>query len=221
MDKKKYIALITKQLNNFWDFEMSEVFYSAMERAMERFKLCSSALTGVKELTKEEIELNPYHTVQYGIFLYYLSNELGRMNSCEDAAKVYYLNKIMHGVDWYFEIKLPVHFWAEHPIGGVLGRAQYGDYFFVYQGVTVGGNPKDDIIYYPTLGNRVIMYANSMVIGKSNIGNNVILASNTYVKDENIPDYSIVFGRSPNLVVKRISKEEMEKRVSHIWQERK
>jgi serine O-acetyltransferase len=46
------------------------------------------------------------------------------------------------------------------------------------------------------------MLSNSKIIGDSNIGDNVIIAANTYIKDTNIPNNSIVFGSSPNLVLK-------------------
>ncbi len=51
-------------------------------------------------------------------------------------------------------------------------------------------------------GDRVILYSGVTVIGKSKIGDNVVLSANTYVKDENIPSNTIVFGASPNLVFK-------------------
>ena len=64
----------------------------------------------------------------------------------------------------------------------VLGRASYGDYFFVYQGVTVGGNKG----LYPVIGKNVVMYSHSKILGKSRICNNVIVSANTYIKDEDI-----------------------------------
>ncbi len=54
----------------------------------------------------------------------------------------------MHSVDWFYAVDLPVHFLCEHPLGSVLGKASYGDYFLIYQGTTVGGSIKGDIIYY-------------------------------------------------------------------------
>lgn len=62
-----------------------------------------------------------------------------------------------------------------------------------------GGN-KDK---YPILGQKVKMFSNSKVIGNSTIGDNVIIAANAYVKDTDIESNSIVFGMSPNLIVKK------------------
>ena len=40
------------------------------------------------------------------------------------------------------------------------------------------------------------------MIGDTTIGDNVIISANAFVKDEVIPSGSIVFGQSPNLIVK-------------------
>jgi serine O-acetyltransferase len=42
-----------------------------------------------------------------------------------------------------------------------------------------------------------------MILGNSKIGNNVILGAGTCIKDDDIPDDSIVFGSSPNLIIKK------------------
>lgn len=118
---------------------------------------------------------SPYHSGQYSIFLYYLANTIFQSGGdCKLATKLYYLNKIMNSVDWYYEIQLPEYFGVEHPIGSVMGRAQYTSGFFFFQGCTVGGDkgiePK-----YPKIGENVILYSNATVLGNVTIGNNVVV----------------------------------------------
>jgi len=123
----------------------------------------------------------------------------------------------MNSVDWFYSIKMPDHFGAEHPLGSVVGRAQIGDYLFLYQGTSIGGNRKKGIIYYPIIGHHVLMYSNSKVLGKSKIGNNVIFSSNSYVIDKDVPDNSIIFGSSPDLVIKTMTENEIRHRMNQIW----
>ncbi len=123
----------------------------------------------------------------------------------------------MHANDWFYQIELPTHFLAEHPIGSVLGKAAYGDYLFIYQGTTIGGNRKKGKLFYPILGNNVLLYANSMVLGDTKIGNNVVISADTYLLDENIPDNCIVFGKSPNIKIKVKTEQYMKDMTSHIW----
>lgn len=136
------------------------------------------------------------------------------------AETVYYLNKILHSVDWFYEIELPSHFMVEHPLGSVLGRANYGDFLFIYQGVTVGGNisSSNGVPVYPTLGNNIILFSDAKVLGDVHVGNNVIFGANSYVINEDIPDDSMVFGMSPNLVIKH-EPEKIKEYMKRIWKQ--
>lgn len=151
------------------------------------------------------VKFNPYHSVQYMTFLYYLSNELQRQHYSNVLCdKVYYLNKIMNCVDLFYAIDLPDVFSAEHPVSSVMGRASYSNGFFFYQGCTVGGSmDKEGIINYPIIGENVRMFSNSSILGKCIIGNNVKIGAGAIVKNQDVPDNTIVFGESPNLVIKR------------------
>ena len=72
---------------------------------------------------------------------------------------------------------------------------------------------------YPEIGKHVVMYSNSKILGESKIGNNVIISANTYIKDEIIPSNCLVFGNSPNLIIKEKNENDIEKMCSHIWKE--
>jgi serine O-acetyltransferase len=158
--------------------------------------------------------ISVFHSGQYSIYLYYLANTIYKKSGdTELASKIYYLNKILHSVDWFYAIELPSYWGVEHPVGSVLGRAKYDDGLFIYQGCTVGGNKKR----YPSLGRNVIMYSNSTILGNCNVGDNVIIATGTTVKDQDIPNNSIVFGESPNLVIKEKSEESINELIDEIW----
>lgn len=196
-----------RQINSFFSCsdEESHVIDKYLDRALERAEKCFQGIDNKYwRISLDEVKFNPFHSVQYMTFLYFLANEL-YCNGCSSmlSDKLYYLNKTMNGLDMYYAIELPDVWSAEHPVGSVLGRAKYGDGFFFYQGCTVGGNKgKDGVLYYPVIGRNVRMYANSSIIGRSHVGDNVILGAGALVKDEDIPSNSIVFGQSPNLIIK-------------------
>lgn len=176
-----------------------------IDKALERVERCFQGVDNKYfKIESGGVRFNPFHSVQYMTFLYTIANELYR-NGVSSALsdKLYYLNKVMNGLDMFYAIELPEVWSAEHPVGSVLGRAKYGDGFFFYQGCTVGGNRgKDEVLHYPVIGKNVRMYANSSLIGKCNVGDNVILGAGALVKDTDIPSNSIVFGQSPNLIIK-------------------
>ena len=144
---------------------------------------------------------NPYHSVQWMTFLYYLSHNLylWESNLCD---KVYYLNKIMNSVDLFYAVELPDIWTAEHPLGSIMGRAHYSNRFFFMQGCTVGGTGLMGKEVYPYLEENVCMYANSTIVGDCHIGKNVKIGAGALVKNQNVPDNTLVFGQSPNLIFK-------------------
>ena len=195
---------LCNQINSFFSCSEKErqTLNIYFDKALERAEICFLGINNKYwTLPNGEVKFNPFHSVQYMTFLYFIANELYRNNvSSLLSDKLYYLNKIMNGLDMYYAIELPKVWSAEHPVGSVLGRAQYGDRFFFYQGCTVGGNHG----IYPNIGRNVKMFAHSKIIGNCKIGDNVKIGAGCLIKDENIPENSIVFGQSPNLIIKKI-----------------
>ncbi len=213
LSKAELIKYVDKQLDNFFPVECESVAV-CIEPALDRLEKCFLPTANKYYRTSDgEVRFSLLHSGQYSIFLYYLSNEAYQLGKIQLASKIYYLNKALNGVDMFYEVNLPSVFDVEHPLGTVLGRASYSDCFFAFQGCTVGANKG----IYPTLGKNVIMFANSTVLGDSHIGNNVVFSEGSYVKDEDIPDNCIVFGRSPELVLKKQSDEYMQNIFSKRW----
>ena len=57
----------------------------------------------------------------------------------------------------------------------------------------MGGTGKDKYKRHPDLGNNVIVGAGAKVLGPIKIGNNVLIAANSFVNFD-VPDNSIVIG---------------------------
>ncbi len=208
IEKNQLLSLLTTQLKNFLieEEEKNEIVDNldeAIARLEECFKDSSNKYYSREIDGNREGFFNPFHSVQYMIFLYILANTIYLKGSktfiCD---KLYYLNKMLNGVDLFYQVSLPIHFGAEHPVGSVIGRAKIGDYFYFYQNVTLGGVIKDGCEVYPQLGCHVEMCSNSSVLGDCIIGDNVIIGAGAIVKNQNIPDNSIVFGYSPNIIIK-------------------
>jgi serine O-acetyltransferase len=214
LSKEELIVHVNRQLsNNFGQCENIEQF---IDITLERVETCFQATRNkyYRKTIKADVYFSPYHSGQYSIFLYYLANTIYKSGDVSNlASKVYYLNKIMHSVDWYYEIELPEYFGVEHPVASVLGRAVYNDGFFFYQGCTVGGNKGK----YPRLGKNVILYSNVTVLGDAKIGNNVVISTGSTIIGEVIPDNSLVFGSSPNLIIKPKDEEYINKIISNFW----
>ena len=127
-----------------------------LEAAYKRALYCFSRNTN-KYFKKGTIDV--HHTGQYAILLCYLARVAFEAGDRETADRVYALNKALHGFDIFYEVELPNVFFMEHPVGTVLGRAQYSDRLFLGQNVTVGGNKG----CYPTIGENVCLHAGCII----------------------------------------------------------
>ena len=189
---------------------MPSCHIESMKKAVAVCKRNFSERNSSAYCCKEGININ--HTVQYSLFLYYFSHQLYIDRAEDYAGKVYYLNKIMHANDWFYATDLPIHFGADCAWEGSI----WG--LFIYQGVNVGGNI-DALgnLHYPVLEDHILMFSDSKILGHSHIGRYVIFSANSYVINEDIPDYSIVFGQSPNLICKSRSESEISKYFDRLW----
>ncbi len=209
--------ILFRQLENFWDEWDEEVINRQIPEALEQMNKNYSMAASKQRYKDGNMVFDPMYTGTWAIFLYKLSRLLFLEGNNKEAECIYYLNKVLHSVDWFYQTELPLHFMAEHLLGSVLGRARYSDYLFVYQGTTIGGNRKGDVLYYPKVGENVVLYANATVLGNTLIGNNVIISANTYIINENIPNNCIVFGHSPNIIIKEQSEMKIKELTEHIW----
>jgi len=203
ISKEAILKLMISQISSFFSISTEEIetINILSDEVFGRCDRCFSKNKNKYYSKNGETYFNPFHSGQYNVFLYYFSNTIFKKakQQIRLADKVYYLNKIMHSCDLFYEIELPEYFMLDQPIGAVLGRANYGNFFKFTQNCTVGNNKN----IFPTIGEHVNMAANSMVFGNSKIGDNTIIGAGAIVKDEDIPANSLVFGHSPNLIIKK------------------
>ncbi|AWK61917.1 serine O-acetyltransferase [Helicobacter cinaedi PAGU611] len=194
----KVLLLVQGQIDVFFSrLDSLKLESSDVKRALDAFWRCNKQICLKYYETQLSIE-DFYHTDKYATFLYFLSHSLYKADKAKLATKVYYLNKILHGIDIYYEICLPEVFYLTHPVGSVFGRAGYGNYLCVYQNCTIGGDTRDGEICYPTLGEGVVLCASSKVIGKCQVGDNVIFGANAFIINTDVPSNSIVVGSYPH-----------------------
>ena len=197
---KELFAMTKHQLESFFPVSEAEsmLLTQCIDSVLERVEYCFSRTPNKYYSRDGETFFNPFHSGQYCIYLYFLSRTVWKEGNSILADKVYYLNKIMNGCDMFYEVELPEFFMLDHPVGSVLGRAQYGEGFTFGQNCTIGNNRG----IYPVIGKDVELCANASILGNCHIGDNVTIGAYACVKDQDIPANSIVFGQSPNLIIK-------------------
>ena len=99
---------------------------------------------------------------------------------------------------WHIEIPYSVNIgrglYVGHPFGITINpNASIGENCNIHKGVTIGQENRGKRKGAPTIGNCVWIGINSTIVGGVNIGDDVLIAPNTYVNID-IPSHSVVFG---------------------------
>ena len=178
----------TLQINKFFNY------------TLERVEHCLSKVNNKYYLNKKKFKFNHLNSDHYCVYLYFLSNSL--YNNKVDkkiCEKTYYLNKLLNGIDMFYEVELPDIFHVVHPLGTILGRAKYSNFLTVYQNCTVGSNTKKS----PSLGKYLTLRPGSAILGNSKVGNNCQMASKAIMIDQKLSDNTTYFGNPKNFFLKR------------------
>lgn len=167
---------------------------SAFSTALDRVEYCFTRIHR-KYYNEGVLELNHINGDHMASFLYFFANTLWREKTDIGlATRLFYLNKILHGIDLFYSVALPDIFMLVHPVGTVLGHARYQDYLVVYQNCTVGAVTT----VYPSFGRGTILYSRTSVLGACVLGDDVVMAANAVVIDREVPSSIVVVGQHPN-----------------------
>jgi serine O-acetyltransferase len=194
IDDAGLASYLSRQLNAFFPdgrVVTDEQIRTLLPEALARTEHCFSRVNSKYFFDGRSTVFDHLHGDQYAMFLYLAANTAHRMGLGEGLpSKLFLLNKTLHGIDAYYEVDLPSVFLFVHPLGTVLGRGRYGDYFLVYQGCGVGSN--HDV--YPTLDEFVTLRPGSFVLGRSHVGRHSTLAAGAMLIDTDLPGDTVYFG---------------------------
>ncbi|KJR96353.1 MAG: hypothetical protein VR65_28715 [Desulfobulbaceae bacterium BRH_c16a] len=186
--REDLLQYVTVQLETFFpdgQTGIRQILDTCMDEALARLECCINA---VKMWRQGEFDY--LHSSQYAIFLYFLSNTLWRREGSQRiCAKLFFLNKSLNGIDCFYEIEMPEIFFIGHSVGIVLAKATYGNYLVLYQNSTVGKNHG----VAPVIGEGVIMYPNTAIIGASHVRNGSVISQGVSVINRETPGHCLVF----------------------------
>lgn len=84
-------------------------------------------------------------------------------------------------------------FWGHFQSITINPKTVIGKYCSIYKGVTIGQEMRGQRAGCPTIGDKVYIGINATVVGRITIGDDVLIAANTFVNCD-IPSHSVVFG---------------------------
>lgn len=112
------------------------------------------------------------------------------------------------GIDIHPDATIGEGFVIDHGTGVVIGAtAILGKNVKIYQGVTLGAksfatdesnNPIKGIPRHPIIGNNVVIYSNSTILGRVNIGDDAIIGGNLWVTRDVAPGEKLIQAKADN-----------------------
>jgi serine O-acetyltransferase len=153
---------------------------TALPAALQRTRRC---IAGVRAWQAGDFD--PLVSGQYASFLYLLGNELwARHDDAATATRLFLLNKSLHGLELFHEVELPEVFFLSHTPGLVFAKASYGNRLVVHQACTIGRKVGGE---RPVLGERVVLFPGSMVIGCCHVRDGSVVAPGVCLVDTDTP----------------------------------
>ena len=118
------------------------------------------------------------------------------------ARSISQISRGLTGIEIHPGAQIGKRFFIDHGMGVVIGEtAEIGDNVMLYHGVTLGGTGKDKIKRHPTVGDNVLIGAETIVLGPINIGSNTKIGAGSVVL-EDIPANVTAVG-SPTKIVRK------------------
>lgn len=191
-DLKHYVSM---QLERFFPdsymFKGNDVD-SAFELALERLEYCYKYIAIPTYNSGMQTFFSHLHGDQYSQFLYFLSNSLWSISENKPICdKIIQLNRMLSGMFYSYNSGLPDIFYWSHPVGTVLGKAKYSNFFSVRQNCTVTTQEPDSTPF----GIGLSMGAGSSIYSSNiTIGNRVAIGAGTAIyKKDRIADDTLVY----------------------------
>lgn len=212
MPREELLSYVARQANYFFpdntSFEGSDV-KAGFALGLDRLENCLKTITLPGYHNADgETTFSHMHADQYAQLLYYFGNSLWKLSGNNAVcSKLLAMNRVLHSIFISYKCDMPDHFVLGHPIGTILGKADYHDFLVVFQGVTVNTDQDAEGNPAPHLGKGLFLAAHSKIIGNQTIGDRVSIGVDAMVYGSDIPDDSVVVNRNGAIEVHPRKKE--------------
>ena len=116
----------------------------------------------------------------------------------ELAKAIFYSSRFRTGCNIFYKANINKYFWPIHPYGtNISQHVRFGKGLQIYHNVTIGPYDLEDPVTTKKrtkikIGDWVIVFGNSKIMGNSVIGDNVILGIGSKIVNRNVPSNTTV-----------------------------
>ncbi|MCI6914722.1 MAG: hypothetical protein MR799_04480 [Lachnospiraceae bacterium] len=198
LPKNELKSYLGKQLDSYFPdaipFSGSDID-CALDLSLERLEKCFQGISfPAYSDAQGQTYFSHLHGDQYAHFLYFFANSLWELSENKVVCdKVIYLNRVLNNFFVSYKGKMPDIFFFAHPIGSIIGNADYSNYLVISQGVTINTDHDEDGNPAPKLGKGLFLGAGAKIIGNKQIGDRVSVGVDTLIHQTEIADDKVVY----------------------------
>ena len=174
----------------------------AFDLALERLEYCFSHISTKGYQENGQARFYHLHMDQYSAFLYYYANSIWKLEgNTAFADKLILLNRALSGMWFSYKNNLPDIFLFMHPVGTVLGNANYSDYLVILQDVTVNTIEDAKGNFRLNIGKGCFLSAGAKIVGNSSIGDWCTVGVNTVLHNKILPDNNLAYSNTEGKLI--------------------
>ena len=130
----------------------------------------------------------------HAVWCHRLSHWLWRQGIKTGSRILSHLSRFLTGVEIHPGAEIGRRFFIDHGMGVVIGEtAEIGDDVLVYKGVVLGGVSHEKTKRHPTIGNRVVIGSNAVLLGPIVLGEQARVGAGSVVIGD-VPPHATVVG---------------------------
>lgn len=169
------------------------ILSTCIKGALDRCENCfKHILLPGYHLENQEVLFSHLHMDQYATFLYFLGNTV--WNEYQEKVlcdKLLNLNRILNGFFLSYKCPMPKIFCLAHPVGSVIGNANYSDGLVINQNVTINTWINEEGKLGLEIGRGCYFGAGAKVIGGEPIGDRVSVGVDALVYHQKVEADSV------------------------------
>lgn len=160
---------------------------------------------------KSTIEVILCYPGLHALWLHKIAHWFWKKNHKLIGRFISHINRFFTGIEIHPGATIGRRFFIDHGMGVVIGETTIvGDDVLLYKGVVLGGTSLEATKRHPTIGNRVVVGTNAIVLGNIEIGDDCKIGAGSVVTKPAPPNSTIV--GIPGRTLESIKKQSKHKR---------
>jgi serine O-acetyltransferase len=160
---------------------------------LSRFKEEIKAIKERDPAARNYLEILLCYPGLHALCLHWVAHALYRHHWYTSARFVSHLSRFLTGIEIHPGARIGRRVFIDHGMGVVIGEtSEVGDDCLIYKGVVLGGTTLEKKKRHPTLGSRVVVGSNAIILGAITVGDGARIGSGSVVVRPVAPNTTVV-----------------------------